>query len=173
MLCRRKFKTWSELTTHSKEEHGEQKEFECKVCREMQNTASRHRKHMVSHEEDKLKFKCDICGRKFPYQCYLKQHLNVHSDEKPYSCPAWACSFTCKLKQSLNHHMVVHSGIDFSCTVCSKRFMQKHYLTVHFNNTHGKVKPCQFYWNGCTFANKHRNILNPCENTCAFNPMKD
>ena len=32
MLCRKTFKTWSELTTHSQEEHGEQKELECKLC---------------------------------------------------------------------------------------------------------------------------------------------
>ena len=32
MLCRRKFKMWSEPTTHSKEEHGEQKEFKCKYA---------------------------------------------------------------------------------------------------------------------------------------------
>ena len=156
MLCRKTFKMWSELATHSQEEHNEQKEFECKVYGDKQNMASRHCKHMITHEEAKLKF---------------NRHLNVHSDEKPYSCVARGCSFTRKLKQSLNCHMAVHSSIDFNCTICGKKFTQKHYLIEHMNNTHDEVTPCRFYWNGCMFAKRHRNILNLHENTCPFNPM--
>ena len=57
MLCRQMFKTWSELTTHSQEQHDKQKELECKVCGEKQYTASGHQKHIVSHEEAKLRSK--------------------------------------------------------------------------------------------------------------------
>ena len=98
MLCRKTFKMWSELTTHSQEEHGKQKEFNCKLYGDKQNMASKHQKHMIAHEEATLKFTYDVCGKKFAYQCYLKRNLNVHSDEKPYPCAARGCSFTCKLK---------------------------------------------------------------------------
>ena len=170
MLCRQTFATWSDLTTHSQEEHEAQKEYKCNVCGDKQSTANGHHKHMLSHEEEKLKFTCDVCKKKFPFQCYLKCHMNVHSDAKPYSCAARGCSFTCKFKQSLNRHMAVQAGEVFTCPICSKNFSQKHYLTEHLKNTHREVKPCRFIWNGCTFAHKHRNILNPHENNCQFNP---
>ena len=166
MLCRQMFSTWSELTTHSKDEHEAEREYQCSVCGEKQMTANGHAKHMLSHEEERLKYTCDICKKKFALKC----HMNVHSDAKPYSCAARGCKFTCKLKQGLNRHMVVHSGEIFTCPICSKNFSQKHYLTEHVNNTHGEVNPCRFIWNGCTFAHKHCNILNPHEKNCQFNP---
>ena len=88
MLCQKIFATWSQLTTHSQEEHEEQKEYECNVCGDKQSTANGHRKHMLSYKEVKLKFTCDICQKKFPYKCYLKWHMNVHSDKKSYLCVA-------------------------------------------------------------------------------------
>ena len=126
---------------------------------------------MVLHKEEKLKIECEVCKKKFAFNCYLKQHINVHTDDKPYTCPARQCNAAFKLKQSLQRHMVVHSGVEFICTVYGKKFMQKHYLTDHLNNTHGELKLCHFYWNGCTFWNKHRNILHPHENSCLFNPL--
>ena len=63
MLCRKIFATWSQLTTHSQEEHEEQKEYKCNVCEDKQGTANGHRKHMLSHEEVKFKFTCDICQK--------------------------------------------------------------------------------------------------------------
>ena len=160
----------TDKTLH-KDEYKQQKEFECTMCGEKQTTASGHRKHMILHEEEKLKFECEVCKKKFAFNCYLKWHMNVHTDNKPYTCPTRQCNAAFKLKQSLQRHMVVHSGIEFTCTVCGKKFTQKHYLTDHLNNTHGELKLCHFYWNGCTFRNKHRNILNPHENSCPFNPL--
>ena len=127
MLCQKIFATWSQLTTHSQEEHKEQKEYECNVCGDKQGTANGHHKHMLSHKEVKLKFTCKFSQKKFPYKCYLKLHMNVHSDEKPYSCVARGCNFMCKLRQSLTRHMVVHLGVEFSCLICPKEFSKKHY----------------------------------------------
>ena len=46
--------TWSQLTTHSQEEHKEENEYECNVCGDKQGTANGHHKHMLSHKEAKL-----------------------------------------------------------------------------------------------------------------------
>ena len=76
-----------ELTKHSKDEHEQQKEFECTMCSKKQTTASGHRKHMILHEEEKLKFECEVCKKKIAFNRYLKRHMNVHTDNKPYTCP--------------------------------------------------------------------------------------
>ena len=49
MICHKVFKTWIKLTKHSKDEHEQQKEFECTMCGKKQTTASGHRKHMILH----------------------------------------------------------------------------------------------------------------------------
>ena len=145
MICQKVFETWTEPTKHSKDDHKHQKEFECTTCGEKQTTASGHRKHMVSHEEEKLKFECKVCKKKIAFNCYLKRHMNVYTDDKPYTCPTRQCNAAFKLKQSLQRYMVVHSGIEFACAVCRKKFTLKHYLTDRLNNTHGELKPCHFY----------------------------
>ena len=66
MICHKVFKTWTELTKHSKDEHTQQKEFERRMCGKKQTTASGHRKHMISHEEENLKFECKVCKKNLP-----------------------------------------------------------------------------------------------------------
>ena len=67
MFCCKVFKTWTELTKHSKDEHEQQKELECTTCGKKQTTASGHRKHMISHEEENLNAKS--VRKKIAFNC--------------------------------------------------------------------------------------------------------
>ena len=168
MLCRGTFATWADLTQHHKNIHNAQKEYKCMKCGDVQITASGHYEHLLVHEETNLKHECSECHRKFKFKCYLKRHMSVHSESRPFKCPSKKCNVVCKSAQALDRHMDVHLGLEFKCPKCEKSFTQKPYLTEHLNNTHGEVKPCRYFVFGCTFSHKHRNILNPHEKVCKF-----
>ena len=66
---------------------------------------------------------CEICGRLFPSPSHLKNHLLIHSDEKPYSCGTCGKSF--KRNGDLKKHMLIHTGEKTHCCfICEKLFRE-------------------------------------------------
>ncbi|KAJ8393775.1 hypothetical protein AAFF_G00056900 [Aldrovandia affinis] len=118
--CDRGYKRLTSLKEHIKYRHEKNEEsFACPLCSYSFAHRTQLERHMATHkpgrEQHQLltqgagnrKFKCTECGKAFKYKHHLKEHLRIHSGEKPYECP------NCKKRFS-------HSG-SYSSHISSKK----------------------------------------------------
>ena len=60
-------------------------------------------RHQVTHQVTKG-YTCQYCKRQFALPQYLKDHINLHTGEKPYVCSVPGCDAKFKQSSSLSNH---------------------------------------------------------------------
>ncbi|KAM9343157.1 zinc finger E-box-binding homeobox 2a isoform 2-T3 [Pholidichthys leucotaenia] len=136
--CDRGYKRLTSLKEHIKYRHEKNEEsFPCPLCTDTFNHRAQLERHMATHKPTggehppltdgatNRKFKCGECGKAFKYKHHLKEHLRIHSGEKPYECS------NCKKRFS-------HSG-SYSSHISSKKCIGLIALNGRVRNGNNKL----------------------------------
>ena len=104
----------------------------CVKCNESLATLENFNEHMIDHwRDDKC---CPVCGYHTRFPSIFKQHLRIHTGEKPFVCEI--CSSSFRNKSNLKQHIKeVHEEVKKECKVCgtpvTARSLANHMRVVH------------------------------------------
>ena len=123
------------LKRHQSTHNPEGRIFHCEHCTYSAFNQYNLKKHEILHFEEK-RHKCNQCAKEFHYKAGLNQHIkNVHTGEKPFSCPD--CEYSSTNSYNLKVHRRIHSGDKpFKCEYCQYASTQKHAVLQHQRNRH-------------------------------------
>ncbi|XP_049514595.1 zinc finger protein 28 isoform X2 [Dermacentor silvarum] len=73
---------------------------------------------------------CSVCGQRFTRNQYLKDHLVLHTGEKPHACSICGRTFA-QRNGLLNHQHIHRAEMRFSCELCPSKFCKKESFDRH------------------------------------------
>ena len=90
-FCSSVFRSLSYLDTHKKAVH---EKVPCTECGKLFGIKVMKRHIEAAHTpDDQKKCRCDVCGKGFSCNQRLSEHLNIHTEEKPFKCRYCSASF--------------------------------------------------------------------------------
>ncbi|XP_017103615.2 zinc finger protein 436 [Drosophila bipectinata] len=170
--CERVFVSPEHLAEHQAT-HGTHTCAECGMQFESKEQLG---KHMVQGHKRNLRNQCNICQKVFTMLSTLRDHMRIHTGEKPFVCNICGKSFT--QNANLRQHKLRHSETkSFKCDLCPHSFVTKAELASH-ERTHTGDKPfgcdvCQAkFTTSCSLAKHKRKHTGERPYACDLCPMR-
>ncbi|KAH8248364.1 hypothetical protein KR032_002427 [Drosophila birchii] len=170
--CERVFVSPDHLAEH-KANHGAHNCAECGLKCESKEQLG---KHMVQGHKRNLRNQCNVCQKVFTMLSTLRDHMRIHTGEKPFVCNICGKSFT--QNANLRQHKLRHSETkSFKCELCPHSFVTKAELASHAR-THTGDKPfeCEVcaarFTTSCSLAKHKRKHTGERPYACDLCPMR-
>lgn len=131
--------------------------FSCPSCNHTFINKSKVINHQIRVHKLEIKHEaCHKCDYKTVDKYNLRKHLNVHSDQKPYSCNYCKSSFSSSA--GLNHHTIrIHNREKpYECNKCDSKFTTNTELKIHLR-VHTEDKPYECFV--CHSKFRHSRVL--------------
>lgn len=142
----------------------------CEICGKIFNALSGLKRHIKEFHNKIKERSCELCGKNFANKSVLNEHMNIHTNKRPFFCEICGKSF--KQKSALYTHNLFHSNeFKFSCTICGKKYRRARALKIHsWLHTGDRPYSCDICGN--TFRliqtlKKHKKIHNISEFNCS------
>ncbi|XP_068205064.1 endothelial zinc finger protein induced by tumor necrosis factor alpha-like isoform X1 [Palaemon carinicauda] len=121
----------------------------CQECGSTFACAANLRNHLRIHSGERP-FVCEECGASFTQSSNLRAHKRVHTGERPYMCGI--CGQTFSRSSHLPGHMRTHTGErPFICPHCNRSFASNQIMKNHMR-THTGERPFVCEVCGATFG---------------------
>ncbi|XP_076042861.1 uncharacterized protein LOC143026419 [Oratosquilla oratoria] len=141
--------------------HANGERVPCKECGKTFSCNANLRDHMRLHTGERP-FVCEECGMSFAQRSNWRLHKRVHTGEKPYMCGI--CGKTFSRSSHLPGHMRIHTGEKpHQCDICEHAFSSAQALKNHVR-THTGEKP--FVCELCHTAFTHSSSLSSHKKRC-------
>ncbi|XP_030013854.1 zinc finger protein 1035 isoform X2 [Sphaeramia orbicularis] len=175
-------------TLDSEEEHGESKQLQCSLCKEVFDDPHILRKHCLTHISGSSRCQCPFCNQNFNSRRYLLRHMLIHTGDKSYSCTNCGKQFYRDLYLRLHREkcmptrttnlatapQLVHCGEKtkkrpYLCTICPRSFCKKirlkNHLIAHKKNSLLLCTKCGQYFGSQKLGQHQKNCVQTSDNT--------